>query len=106
MSNPLNMDVHAPARPDAVWPEGFKERAIAQAAAIVAKDAAPDVLTQVAERFPAVLLDIISGSPGMLPSVAAQLVGWAELALAKCIKSVTVTTKGTVTVVDHRSKDA
>lgn len=100
------LDANPEPKPDALWPEGFKERVNAQAAAIIANDAAPDVLTQVVEQFPAVLLDIISGSPGMLPSVAAQLVGWAELALAKCIKSVTVTTEGAVTVVDHRSKDA
>ena len=100
------LDANPEPKPDALWPEGFKERANAQAAAIITKDASPDVLAQVVEQFPAVLLGIISGSPGMLPSVAEQLVGWAELALAKCIKSVTVTTEGAVTVVDHRSKDA
>lgn len=63
-----------------------------------------DVLTRVVDAFPGVLLDVISGSPGMLPSMAAQLVDWARLALSITVKSVTVETQGAVTIVDRRTK--
>lgn len=88
------------------WPPGFIERAERDALAIVARGTTPPQLARVVELFPAALLDLISGSPGMLPSQAAQLVALAQTALAACVKSVTVTTDGTVTVVDHRTPPA
>lgn len=63
------------------------------------------VLSRVKESFPNALLSIISGSPGVLPSHAADIVRWAEVALRMCITSVTVETAGTVTVVDYRASE-
>lgn len=98
------LDANLEPKPDALWPEGFKERANAQAAAIVAKDGRVSQLGQVAAMFPGAL-EVAAKALGL-----AHLPDWvlvvARDALAACIKSVTIETSGTVTVVDHRSEDA
>ena len=111
MSNPLNMDVHAPARPDAVWPPGFKERANAQAAAVITRANAPkveDVIAKLREQLPSMLQhELFTGAMGLSFEMALGVgMTLRDIVLEQFIKSVTVTTEGTVTVVDHRSKDA
>ena len=89
--------------PVSLWPPGFKDRVNAQAAAIVAKDGAPNPLDQVAAMFPGAL-EVAAKALGL-----AHLPDWvlvvARDALAACIKSVTIETAGTVTVVDHRTEE-
>jgi hypothetical protein len=95
------MDVHAPRNPAGYWPPGFRERAEAQAAAIVERDNAPTQLEQITALFP----DAVEAAAKALGM--AHVPDWvlvvARDALAACVASVTVTTEGTVTVVDHRT---
>ena len=111
MSDPLNMDVHAPERYDAVWPDGFKEKALAQAATIVTRDKAPkvaDVIAKLREQLPAMLQhELVTGAWGMEFELALGIaMTLRDVVLENFIKSVTVTTDGAVTVVDHRTPEA
>lgn len=98
------LDAHPTPRPGAVWPPGFRERAVAQAAAIVARDNAPTPLEQITALFP----DAVEAAAKALGM--AHVPDWvivvARDALAACIASVTVTTAGTATVVDLRTPPA
>ena len=111
MTQPLNIDVHAPERPDAVWPEGFKAKALAQAATIVTRDKAPkaeDVIAKLREQLPAMLQhELFTGPMGLSFETALGIATTLrDIVLENFIKSVTVTTEGTVTVVDHRTPEA
>lgn len=104
MTQPLNMDVHAPRNPDAYWPPGFIERAEAQARAIGAQSrvrTAAEALALVTTELPG-LIDAGAVALG-LPKIPEYLHVLVRDALAACVASVTVTTEGTVTVVDHRT---
>lgn len=85
----------------AYWPPGFIERAEREALSIVARGTTPPQLARVVELFPAAV-EAAAKSLGL-----AHIPDWvlvvARDALAACVKSVTVTTEGTATVVDHRT---
>lgn len=105
------MDVHAPERPDAVWPEGFKAKVRAQAATIVTRDKAPkvdDVIAKLREQLPAMLQhELVTGAMGLSFETALGIaMTLRDIVLENFIKSVTVTTDGTVTVVDLRTPEA
>jgi len=90
--------------PVALWPAGFKERAQAAADAIVARDNAPSPLDQVAAMFPGAL-EIAVKALGLAHVPDWVLVAGRD-ALAACIKSITIETAGTATVIDHRTPEA
>lgn len=111
MTKPLNMDVHAPRNTDAKWPDGFHERETANAAAIVARDKAPkaeDVIAKLREQLPAMLQhELVTGAMGLsFEKALGVAMTLRDIVLERFIRSVTVTTEGTVTVVDHRTPPA
>ena len=110
MSQPLNMDVHAPRNPAGYWPPGFREKVEAQAAAIVERDNAPevnDVIAKLRAQLPSMLQHELFTGPMGLSYNTALAIGTTlrDIVLERFIRSVTVTTEGTVTVVDHRTKE-
>ena len=103
MTQPLNMDAHAPRNPAGYWPDGFREKVEAHAEAMkrVRAPTADEVLALVTAELPG-LIDEGAVALG-LPKVPEFVHVLVRDALAKLVKSVAVVTNGTVTVVDHRT---
>lgn len=85
----------------AYWPPGFIERADREALAITQRGTTPPQLARIVELFPAAMETAVKALG--LAHVPDWVLVAARDALAACITSVTVTTAGTVTLVDYRT---
>lgn len=93
------LDAHPTPKPGAHWPPGFKERADAQAAAIVERVNAPkieDVIAKLREQLPSMLQhELFTGAMGLSFETALGVgMTLRDIVLEQFIQSLAATTEG------------